>query len=196
MKRILSGILAVIMIFAITGCTIDKSSVSFEEVQQMAEKEIPDISSMLGDNWDEHNLPESFYFLMVANARYLYKRDTGEELPTVDVAENEFQVNNGIELDILIPAITKYYPFSENMLRNSFEDSLVYDAQTDAAILADGWGWHLDAVVHNVTDNQDGTYDISYGLYLAEEHPEYIGVVKAKVHPDGYMQFISNTVDR
>ncbi len=196
MKKIISGILTVIMIIAMTGCTGDKSSVSFEEVQQMAEKEIPAICLMLADNWDENNLPApESSFLMIANAQRLYNRDNGEEMPTVDVEENQFQVNKGIEIDILIPVITKYYPFSEEMLRDSFEKSIEYDAQTDAVILSDGWGWHLNAAMHDITDNQDGTYDISYSMYVTEDVPEYIGVVKATVHRDGYMQFISNTVD-
>ncbi len=195
MKKIISGILTVIMIIAMTGCTGDKSSVSFEEVQQMAEKEISNISMMLSCEWDAENLPEEDEsFLMIADARHLYKRDHGEEMPTVDVPENDFGVNKAIKIDVLIPAITKYFPFSEQLLRDSFENYLVYYAQNDALILVDGWGWNMDAVMHSVTDNQDGTYDIAYGLYYSPEHIlEYVGVVKAKVHPDGYMQFISNT---
>ncbi len=194
MKKTISIILAVIMIISMTACTNNKSSVSLEEVKQIAEKEISAISMMLGDNWDENNLPEH-KFLMVANAQYLYYIDNGEELPKVDVAENTYLADKGIEIDVMIPAITKYYPFSEEMLRESFENSLTYDSQTDSVILADGWGWSLGAVMHDVTDNQDGTYDISYGMYTTEDVLEYIGVVKAKVHPDGYLQFISNTIE-
>ncbi len=188
MKKVLSFI-SVVMIITLTACN-NKTSVSFEEVQQMAEEEIPAISMMLGCEWDAESLPEQD-FLMIANAQYLYKRDNGEAMPTVAVAENDFLVSEGIKIDLLIPAITKYFPFSEQLLRDSFENSLVYDAQNDAVILADGWGWGLDAVMHDVTDNQDGTYDISYGLYT-NDILEYVGVVKAKIHPDGYMQFISN----
>ncbi len=207
MKKTISIILTVIMIMAMTGCASDKSSssgevqqtetdgkssVSLDQVQQMAEKEISAVCLMLGDNWDEKNLPERT-FLIIANAQYLYKRDNGVEMPTIDV-ENELEVNEGIKIDVLIPVITKYYPFSREMLRNSFESSAVYNAQTDAVVLTD-WGWNLGAVMQNVTDNQNGTYDISYGLYSSQGSLEYKGVVKAKIHPDGYMQFISNTLE-
>ncbi len=190
MKKVLSFMLVLIMIMTLAACKNNKTSVSFVEVQQMAEKEIPAISMMLGCEWDAESLPEQD-FLMIANAQSLYKRDHGEAMPIVSVAENDYQVNEGIKIDVLIPAITKYFPFSEQLLRDSFENSLVYDAQNDAVILADGWGWSLDAVMHDVTDNQDGTYDIAYGLYT-KDALEYAGVVKAKIHPDGYMQFISN----
>jgi hypothetical protein len=162
----------------------------------MAEEQIPVISMMLGEDWDAKNLSESM-FIMVANARYLYRLDKGEEMPTVAVAENDFSVNEGIKIDVLIPVITKYFPFSEQLLRESFENSsvygngLIYDEQSDAVILGDGWGWGLRAVVSDVTDNQDGTYDISYGMYTSDVL-EIEGVVKAKIHPDGYLQFISN----
>ncbi len=193
MKKIISGILAVIMIIAMTACANDTSSVPFEEVRQIAEKQIPDISLMLGCEWDAEGLPEDDFFLMIANARNLYERDHGEAMPTVAVAENDFLVSEGIKIDLLIPTITKYFPFSEQWLRDSFENSLRYDAQNDALILEDGWGWYLFSVMHDITDNQDGTYDISYGMYTPQDTLEYTGVVKAKVHPDGYMQFISNS---
>lgn len=195
MKKIISIILAVIMVISMTACTNNKSSVSLEEVKQMAEKEIPDIGLMLGDNWDGNTLPK-YYFSLIGNTQYLYNRDNGEEIPKVAVGENRYLASEGIELDVLIPAITKYYPFSEKMLRDSFEKSLIYDSHTDAVLLTDGFGWSMDAVMHDVTDNQDGTYDISYGLYAPEDILEYTGVVKVKVHPDGYLQFISNTINR
>ena len=183
------------MVISMTACTNNKSSVSFEEVKQMAEKEIPDIGLMLGDNWDGNTLPK-YYFSLIGNTQYLYNRDNGEEIPKVAVGENRYLANEGIELDVLIPAITKYYPFSEKMLRDSFENSLVYDPQTDAVVLADGWGWHLSAVMQGITDNQDGTYDISYDMYTTENTLEYKGVVRASIHLDGHMQFLSNTINR
>lgn len=195
MKKIIYIILAVIIVMSMTACTNNKSSVSFEEVRQMAEKEIPDISLMLGDSWDENTLPV-YPSSMIGNIQYLYNRDNGEELPKVDVGENRYLASKGIKIDVLIPAITKYYPFNEQLLRNSFEKSLIYYPQADAVLLTDGFGWNLHAVVHDVADNQDGTYDISYGLYSTEDYLEYIGIVRVKVHPDGYMQFISNKVNR
>lgn len=194
MKKIISILLTVIMILAATGCAGDRLPVSFEEVQKMAEKEIPAICLMLGDNWDENTLPEGCFPMIIANAQSLYKRDNGQEMPTVDVVNYEVGGDKAIKIDVLIPTITKYYPFSEELLRSSFKNSFPYDAQTDAVILIDGWGWYLDAVMHSVTDNQNGTYDISYGLYSPQDHLEYKGVVKAKVHRDGYLQFISNTM--
>ena len=195
MKKTISSILTVIIIIVMTGCAADTSSVSFEEVQQMAKKEIPDICLMLAENWDENNLSRPEESFLIHNAQRLYNRDNGEEMPTVDVSEDQFGVSKGIEIDVLIPVITKYFPFSEKMLRDSFEKSIVYDAQTDAVVPSDGFGWYLRVAVHDITDNQDGTYDISYSLDGTEDVPEYIGIVKAKVHPDGYMQFISNAVD-
>ncbi len=195
MKKVLSFILVVVMIMVLTACQNSKTSYSFEEVKQMAEEQIPVISMMLGDDWDAENLEMSF--LMVVNARYLYKIDNGEEMPTVDVPENDDREREYYKIDVLIPVITKYFPFSEQLLRESFENSspnnsgLPYDKQYDAVILTDGWGWGLGAVVQDVTDNQDGTYDISYGMYTSDVL-EIEGVVKAKIHPDGYLQFISN----
>lgn len=193
MKKMMFSILAVIMIIAITACTDNKSSVSLEEVQRIAEKEIPAINLMLGWNWDANNLPEQDF--LIASAQHLYNRDNGQELPKVDVDEDKYGVNEGIKIDILIPAITKYYPFSEEMLRNSFESGSRYDTHTDAVVLVDGIGVREDAVMHDITDNQDGTYDVSYGLYTPQNILECTGVVKVKVHPDGYMQFLSNIVN-
>ena len=195
MKKIISIILAVIMVISMTACTNNKSSVSLEEVKQMAEKEIPAINVILGDNWDENNLPQ-YHFMMIATAKSLYHRDTGEKMPTVNTVKDLYGSNEGIEINILIPVITKYFTFSEELLRNSFiENDIAYDEQTEAVILSDGWGWYLGAVMHDVTDNDDGTYDISYGMYTTEDILEYTGVVKAKVHSDGYLQFISNIID-
>ncbi len=191
MKKVFCFMLVLVMMMTFAACKNHQPSVSFEEVRQIAEKEIPVIRMMLGCEWDAENLPEQD-FLMIANARRLYKRDHGEEMPIVSVAENDYQVNEGIKIDVLIPMITKYFPFSEQLLRDSFENSLIYDAQNDAVILADGWGWGMTAAMHDITDNQDGTYDIAYGLYTNDDL-EFEGVVKAKVHPDGYMQFISNS---
>ena len=195
MKKTISIILAVIMVVTMTACTNNKSSISLEEVKQMAEREIPETSMMLGDNWDEDTLPE-YYFSMISNIKYLYNRDNGHTIPTVAVSENRYLASEGIKIDVIIPEIKKYYPFDEQLLRDSFEKSLIYDSHTDAVLLTDGYGWNPDAVMHDVTDNQDGTYDISYGLYSSEDYLEYIGVVRAKVHPDGYLQFISNTINR
>lgn len=196
MKKIISIILAVIMVMSMTACTNNKSSVSLEEVRQMAEKEIPAINVILGDNWDENNLPQ-YHFMMIATAKSLYYRDNGEMMPTVKTIKDLYGSTEGVEINILIPVITKYFTFSEELLRNSFiENDIAYDEQTEAVILSDGWGWFLGAVMHDVTDNEDGTYDISYGMYTPEEVLEYTGVVKAKVHPDGYLQFISNKVNR
>lgn len=195
MKKILSAVLAVIITLSLTGCKTSKPSLSFEEIQRLAEKEIPAIGLMLDDNWDENTLPR-YPFSLIGNVQYLYNRDNGEELPKVDVGENRYLASKGIKLDVLIPAITKYYPFSEKVLRKSFENSLIYDPQTDAVLLTDGWGWNLGAVMQDITDNQDGTYDISYGMYTSEDELEYIGIVKAKVHPDGYLQYLSNTINR
>ena len=195
MKKIISIILAVIMVISMTACTNNKSSASLEEVKQMAEKEIPAINLMLGDIWDENNLPQ-YHFMMIATAKSLYYRDNGEMMPTVKTIKDLYGSTEGIEINILIPVITKYFTFSEELLRNSFiENDIAYDEQTEAVILADGWGWTLGAVMHDVTDNEDGTYDISYGMYTTEDILEYTGVVKAKVHPDGYLQFISNTIE-
>ena len=180
------------MVIVMTSCTDNKASLSFEEVQWLARQEISANRLMLGDDWDMNDLPEVTW--MVANAQQLYDRDNGQEIPTVDVSNSEFDVDKGVEIDVLIPAITKYYPFDNKMLRSHLEQSPVYDVQTGAVVLADGWGWHLDAVVHNVTDNQDGTYDIAYGLYNPQNEAEYTGVVKAQIHADGHMQFVSNTV--
>ena len=195
MKKTISIILAVIMVVTMTACTNNKSSISLEEVKQMAEREIPETSMMLGDNWDEDTLPE-YYFSMISNIKYLYNRDNGHTIPTVAVSENRYLASEGIKIDVIIPEIKKYYPFDEQLLRDSFEKSLIYDSHTDAVLLTDGYGWNPDAVMHDVADNQDGTYDISYGLYSSEDYLEYIGVVRAKVHPDGYLQFISNTINR
>ena len=194
MKKRISVSLAAVMALSVVACS-KKPAVSFEEVKQMAEKEIPAIGLMLDDNWDENTLPR-FPFSLFANAQYLHYRDNGEGLPKVDVGENRYLASKGIKLDVLIPAITKYYPFSEKLLRESFENSLLYDPRTDAVVLADGWGWHLTAVMQDVADNHNGTYDISYGMYTTENTLEYIGVVRARIHNDGHMQFLSNTINK
>ena len=192
MKKAVAFIVVMVMSMPLFACQ-NKSAASLQNVRQMAEKELSAVSMMLGCEWDAEHLPEpEAEFLMIANAWSLYQRDYGETMPTV--AGNEHSASEVFTLDVLIPTITKYFSFSEQFLRESFEKSSAYDSQNDAVILGDGWGWGLDAVMHDVKDNRDDTYDIAYGLYT-NDVMEYEGIVKAKVHPDGYLQFIANDLD-
>ena len=194
MRKIILFMLVVVMIITLTACKTNNTHDSLEGVNQLAEQEIPAIDLMLGCEWDAENLPDSDY-LMIANAAALYKRDTGEEMPFIFVPQDDNLVNQCYKIDDLIPVITKYFPFSENLLRDSFINSSLYDAQNDAVVLMDGWGWNIYPSIHGITDNQDGTFDIAYGMYDGGAGSlEYKGVVKAKLYPDGYMQFLSNVI--
>ena len=186
MKKVLSLLLATVMLFNLTACGKNETYTA-EQVRDIVAPYMRDLSIGLSDNWcgskDDKLLTAVGGDIFKAMLESIWRRDNGTEI---------YNENYKVKLEDYVIVATEYFAYDKGYLTEHFKADDSYNSAEETLLSADGLGSVIGMEVASV-EQQGGIFKVNYDCYGPDGYyaADY-GYLTVKINKNGRPKFLSN----
>ena len=186
MKKVLSLLLATVMLFNLTACGKNETYTT-EQVKEIVAPYMRDLSIGLSDNWcgskDDKLLTAVSGDVFKAMLESIWRKDNGTEI---------YDENYKVKLEDYVSVATEYFAYDKPDVTEHFKSDRNYDADTDTLSCSDGLGSVINMEIASVEQQAD-VFKVNYDCYGPDGYyvADY-GHLTVKINKNGSPKFLSN----
>ena len=186
MKKVLSLLLATVMLFNLTACGKNETYTA-EQVREIVAPYMRDLSIGLSDNWcgskDDKLLTAVGGDIFKAMLESIWRNDNGTEI---------YDENYKVNLEDYVSVATEYFAYDKGYLTEHFKADDSYNSAEETLLSADGLGSVIGMEVASV-EQQGGIFKVTYDCYGPDGYyaADY-GYLTVKINKNGTPEFLSN----
>ena len=186
MKKVLSLLLATVMLFNLTACGKNETYTA-EQVKEIVAPYMRDLSIGLSDNWcgsKDDKLPATVGGdIFKAMLESIWRNDNGTEI---------YDENYKVNLEDYVSVATEYFAYDKGYLTEHFKADDSYNSAEETLLSADGLGSVIGMEVASV-EQQGDIFKVNYDCYGPDGYyvADY-GYLTVKINKNGRPKFLSN----
>ena len=186
MKKVLSLLLATVMLFNLTACNKQKIYTA-EQVQEIVAPYMRGLSIGLSDNWcgseDDRLLAAVGGDIFKAMLESIWRKDIGTEI---------YDENYVVKLEDYVSTATEYFAYDKEFLTIHFRADDSYNSAEETLLSADGLGNVIGMEIASV-EQQGDIFKVNYDCYGPDGYyaADY-GYLTVKINKNGTPEFLSN----
>ena len=189
MKKVLSLLLATVMLFNLTACSKQKIYTA-EDVKEMVSPYMSVLSIGISDGWcgsaEDTLLSKAGGAIFKSILENIYRIDNN-----ADIYNSDYKVN----ISDYVNAAAKYFNYDKEFITEHFRNDTTYDAETSLLSSSDGLGNVISIDINSIEAEGD-IFKINYNCFGVEDYYiENYGFLTVEITEEGTPRFLSNTVN-